>query len=535
MCFHREKPSWSVYGASAAAVHCLKSAEKNARRQKRADGERASGRASSKRRARANRARRRQQPHSGETPTSSPVERAVESSPRSVPKHDLCGNVDDAARNFLNVSNTMTSSSPEYRQGMVEKMDRFPDAANSIPTQPRLPRISTAHGPSRVMPAFRINDDERISGISECFEERSELDLGNPWEDHVVLGCSPTAGDELELLGRLRPVLSALDRLHLHLHAVAGFLFATSASRRHFCGFRSAEDYMQKYHGRNRGERTISAGHVITPSMTVRPQGIPPSTSSSVPYRRASSSVVETFSRLPELDKVAPNALPSTPTPSYHYKPPPPTKNENVSMIDVPETDILDSSYSEDDDLRDKPIHSNRDRTSISSDMTDDSEFMELCERETIVEKYEAGPNSKEIESWENPEFELYRKKDRYGFIHKDETKQLEKTAAQLERRRILKEVQRAEKWAKLLKVWTGEQPASQKVSQRVWKGIPESIRSVAWIQLLGVNTMKMQARKNMYRDLLMRARLLSKDVKQIDLDINRTYRDPWISGDDMI
>lgn len=37
---------------------------------------------------------------------------------------------------------------------------------------------------------------------------------------------------------------------------------------------------------------------------------------------------------------------------------------------------------------------------------------------------------------------------------------------------------------------------------------------------------MKSSARDNMYRELLMRARLISKDIKQIDLDINRTYRD---------
>lgn len=37
---------------------------------------------------------------------------------------------------------------------------------------------------------------------------------------------------------------------------------------------------------------------------------------------------------------------------------------------------------------------------------------------------------------------------------------------------------------------------------------------------------MKNNARANLYNELLMRARLISKDIKQIDLDINRTYRD---------
>ncbi|VDM67248.1 unnamed protein product [Strongylus vulgaris] len=34
------------------------------------------------------------------------------------------------------------------------------------------------------------------------------------------------------------------------------------------------------------------------------------------------------------------------------------------------------------------------------------------------------------------------------------------------------------------------------------------------------------EARPDLYYQLLMRARLVSKDIKQIDLDINRTYRD---------
>ena len=46
------------------------------------------------------------------------------------------------------------------------------------------------------------------------------------------------------------------------------------------------------------------------------------------------------------------------------------------------------------------------------------------------------------------------------------------------------------------------------------------------WKRLLGVPEMKAQARENLYQELLMRARLVSRDIKQIDLDINRTYRD---------
>jgi len=48
----------------------------------------------------------------------------------------------------------------------------------------------------------------------------------------------------------------------------------------------------------------------------------------------------------------------------------------------------------------------------------------------------------------------------------------------------------------------------------------------LVWKRLLGVDEIKSNAKEHLYNELLMRARLISKDVKQIDLDINRTYRD---------
>ena len=46
------------------------------------------------------------------------------------------------------------------------------------------------------------------------------------------------------------------------------------------------------------------------------------------------------------------------------------------------------------------------------------------------------------------------------------------------------------------------------------------------WTYLLEISKYKHNAQHNLYKELLMRARLVSKDIKQIDLDINRTYRD---------
>lgn len=43
---------------------------------------------------------------------------------------------------------------------------------------------------------------------------------------------------------------------------------------------------------------------------------------------------------------------------------------------------------------------------------------------------------------------------------------------------------------------------------------------------MLGSEELKKGAKPNLYGELVMRARLVSPDIRQIDLDINRTYRD---------
>ncbi|KHJ96259.1 TBC domain protein [Oesophagostomum dentatum] len=91
-------------------------------------------------------------------------------------------------------------------------------------------------------------------------------------------------------------------------------------------------------------------------------------------------------------------------------------------------------------------------------------------------------------------------------------------------RRRVEKEIRRVNKWLAMEAAWKkGRIP--KKLEERTWKGIPEKLRMTIWPRLLGAVEMK-EARPDVYYQLLMRARLVSKDIKQIDLDINRTYRD---------
>lgn len=91
------------------------------------------------------------------------------------------------------------------------------------------------------------------------------------------------------------------------------------------------------------------------------------------------------------------------------------------------------------------------------------------------------------------------------------------------QKRRIIKELSREKKWLKMIELWkTG---TSKKMEDRIWKGIPEKLRIVVWPRLLGAERLP-QTHRDVYKELLLRARLVSKDIKQIDLDINRTYRD---------
>uniref|UniRef100_A0A914BX47 Rab-GAP TBC domain-containing protein n=1 Tax=Acrobeloides nanus TaxID=290746 RepID=A0A914BX47_9BILA len=153
-----------------------------------------------------------------------------------------------------------------------------------------------------------------------------------------------------------------------------------------------------------------------------------------------------------------------------------------------------------------------------SSEDIDDPEYLELCERGEIVDKYDKGPDSKDVDPWENPDFELYKVTDRYGFIHKNSPPtDAGKDAKERERKRD-------QKWYRMVLEWNKRFPV--KLKERIWKGVPDKLRSDVWQRLLGSKELKLAAGTNTYRELLMRAKLISKDIKQIDLDINRTYRD---------
>lgn len=83
-------------------------------------------------------------------------------------------------------------------------------------------------------------------------------------------------------------------------------------------------------------------------------------------------------------------------------------------------------------------------------------------------------------------------------------------------------ELERDKKWMKMLAAWN---PHHEKLRKRVFKGIPDRMRWPAWKKLLSVEE-SMNANSNVYTHMLELSRKYSTEVRQIDSDVNRQFRD---------
>ncbi|XP_037703889.1 USP6 N-terminal-like protein isoform X2 [Choloepus didactylus] len=141
-------------------------------------------------------------------------------------------------------------------------------------------------------------------------------------------------------------------------------------------------------------------------------------------------------------------------------------------------------------------------------------------ERAEIVAKYDRGREGAEIEPWEDANYLVYKVTDRFGFLHEEE---LPYHNAAMERQKHL-EIERTTKWLKMLKGWE-KYKNTEKFHRRIYKGIPLQLRGEVWALLLEIPKMKEETR-DLYSKLKHRARGCSPDIRQIDLDVNRTFRD---------
>lgn len=126
-----------------------------------------------------------------------------------------------------------------------------------------------------------------------------------------------------------------------------------------------------------------------------------------------------------------------------------------------------------------------------------------------------------EINEWEDPEYEIYHATDRYGFVHGN---RLPEKLSEYETKLLAQENNRLNKWVKMLKSWEQFFPNSEKLRSRTYKGVPNRMRGEVWKRLLDVPTM-LSEQQGKYQEMLEYGLEYSKDVRQIDLDVNRTYR----------
>ncbi|XP_068115599.1 uncharacterized protein [Hyperolius riggenbachi] len=152
--------------------------------------------------------------------------------------------------------------------------------------------------------------------------------------------------------------------------------------------------------------------------------------------------------------------------------------------------------------------------------MKKDIEALIAQERADIISKYEKGRQpGAQIDPWEDADFALYKVTDRFGFLHENELPS--RTAA--EEKQKQQEIERVDKWLKMLKKWQ-KYRNSEKMFRRVYKGIPLQVRGQVWSLLLDVDAMKTE-NDGKYEKMKELAKMYSTEIKQIDMDVNRTFR----------
>nr|XP_022293147.1 USP6 N-terminal-like protein isoform X2 [Crassostrea virginica] len=142
-------------------------------------------------------------------------------------------------------------------------------------------------------------------------------------------------------------------------------------------------------------------------------------------------------------------------------------------------------------------------------------------ERREIVAKYDKGrEEGAEIDPWEDPAFEVYHVLDRWGFIHDHRLPEGRDAA---ESKAIEIERERSKKWMKMINRWEQYYPG-EKIVRRIYKGIPASVRGLVWARILTINKTR-EEQTGVYLAMRNRARKKSPHIRQIDIDVNRTYR----------
>lgn len=143
-------------------------------------------------------------------------------------------------------------------------------------------------------------------------------------------------------------------------------------------------------------------------------------------------------------------------------------------------------------------------------------------ERVKIFERYDRGRSAEnQIDPWEDPAFEIYHQTDKYGFIHDERLPK--KVTFQMDTNFDI-QLEREKKWLQMLRRWN-KKDTLEKLKKRIYKGIPNKLRSAAWMKLLNIDE-TIAANKGVYKRMLQLAREWSTEARQIDSDVNRQFRE---------
>ncbi|XP_032182185.1 USP6 N-terminal-like protein isoform X3 [Mustela erminea] len=152
--------------------------------------------------------------------------------------------------------------------------------------------------------------------------------------------------------------------------------------------------------------------------------------------------------------------------------------------------------------------------------MNQDLETLMALERAHILANYtQARPAGSPGDAQESADLSLCRLTDHHGFLQEKELPTLSRREAKQHRQ----ETRRAVKWVKMLGNWDHYRP-SEKMRRHLYKGIPPQVRGQVWALLLDIPKVK-STHQGLYEKMKERAQLSCKDIRQIDLDVNRTFR----------
>ncbi|XP_070938740.1 TBC1 domain family member 3B-like [Macaca nemestrina] len=151
--------------------------------------------------------------------------------------------------------------------------------------------------------------------------------------------------------------------------------------------------------------------------------------------------------------------------------------------------------------------------------IVEDADSLWAQERENIIMNYEKGHRAGLPEDMGPEPVGIYNNIDRFGIVHETE---LPPATAQ-EAKQMRREITRKSKWMEMLGQWETYKN-SEKLRDRVYKGIPMNIRGQVWSVLLNIQEVKSKNPRT-YKVMKEKGKRSSEHIHQIDVDMSRTLR----------